>query len=43
MTIQNKRKYSFFIDFIGNDKNNSNTVALANTIAGTIKFKDILK
>ena len=43
MTIHNKRKYSFFIDFIGNDKNNSNTVALANTIAGTIKFKDILK
>lgn len=39
VTIQNKTKYSFNINYYGDDKSVSNVVGEFNTIGGSIKFK----
>ena len=38
VTLQNKTKYSFNINYFGDDKSVSNLVGLFNTIGGSIKF-----
>ena len=38
VTLQNKTKYSFNINYYGDDKSVSNLVGLFNTIGGSIKF-----
>jgi hypothetical protein len=38
VTLQNKTKYSFNINYYGDDKSVSNLVGLFNTVGGSIKF-----